>query len=63
VNSADENVVSFTVPAAGVAAAATTGFLCIKFFLCYLTHGSFLPFAAYRLLLAVVILISYFFVV
>jgi undecaprenyl-diphosphatase len=52
--------VSFAVLGAGVAAAAVTGFLCIKFFLRYLTRGSCLPFAVYRILLAAVILTFYF---
>jgi len=63
VNGADENVVSFAVMGAGVIAAAATGILCIKFFLRYLARGSFLPFAVYRLLLAAVILIFYFYAV
>ena len=54
------DIVSFAVIGAGVAAAAVTGFLCIKFFLRYLTRGRFLPFVVYRLLLAVVILIFHF---
>jgi len=53
-------VVSLVVLGAGTAAAAVTGFLCIKFFLRYLTRGSFLPFAIYRVLLAIVILVFYF---
>jgi undecaprenyl-diphosphatase len=52
--------VSLTVLGAGVAAAAVTGFICIKFFLRYLTRGSFLPFVIYRLLLAAVILVFWF---
>ena len=54
------DVISFAVMGAGVAAAAVTGFLCIKFFLRYLTRGSFLPFVIYRILLAAVILAFYF---
>jgi undecaprenyl-diphosphatase len=54
------DLVSFTVLGAGVASAAVTGFLCIKFFLRYLTRGSFLPFVVYRLLLAAVILVFWF---
>ncbi len=57
---AGAEVISFAVLGAGVAAAAVTGFLCIKFFLRYLTRGSFLPFAIYRLLLAGIVLIFYF---
>ena len=53
------DVISFAVLGAGVAAAAVTGFFCIKFFLLYLTRGSFLPFVVYRVLLAVVILVFY----
>ncbi|MCL2877874.1 MAG: undecaprenyl-diphosphate phosphatase [Acidobacteria bacterium] len=59
-NGSSVEAVSLAVLGAGVAAAAVTGFLCIKFFLRYLTRGSFLPFVVYRLLLAVVILIFYF---
>jgi len=53
-------IISFAVLFTGVAAAAVTGFLCIKFFLRYLARGSFLPFVVYRLLLAAVILVFYF---
>ena len=53
-------IISFAVLFTGVAAAAVTGFLCIKFFLRYLARGSFLPFVIYRLLLAAVILVFYF---
>ena len=53
-------VISFTVLGAGFVAAAVTGFFCIKYFLRYLSRGSFLPFVIYRLLLAAVILIFYF---
>ena len=59
-NDPTAEIVSFTVLGVGVAAAAITGFLCIKFFLRYLTRGSFLPFVVYRLLLAAVILIFHF---
>ena len=59
-NDPSAETVSLAVLGAGVAAAAVTGFLCIKFFLRYLTRGSFLPFVIYRLLLAAVILIFYF---
>ena len=60
VNDPASDIISFTVLGAGVAAAAITGFLCIKFFLRYLTRGSFVPFVVYRVLLAAVILIFYF---
>lgn len=60
-NDPSAEVISFEVLGAGVTAAAVTGFICIKFFLRYLTHGSFLPFMVYRLLLAIIILIFYFF--
>ena len=60
VNDPAADVISFTVLGVGVAAAAVTGFFCIKFFLRYLTRGSFAPFVVYRVLLAVVILIFYF---
>jgi len=59
-NDPSADAVSFAVLGTGVAAAAVTGFLCIKFFLRYLTRGSFLPFAVYRILLAAVILVFYF---
>ena len=52
--------VSLTALGAGITAAAVTGFLCIKFFLRYLTRGSFLPFVIYRLALAAAVLIFYF---
>jgi len=58
-NDPTAEVVSFAVLGAGVAAAAVTGFLCIKFFLHYLARGSFLPFVIYRMLLAVVVLVFY----
>ena len=51
-----EPIIAWPVLAAGVIAAAITGFLCIKFFLKYLVSNSFRPFVIYRLLLAVVVL-------
>jgi len=60
-NNPSAEAVSFAVMGAGAAAAAVTGFFCIKFFLRYLTRGSFLPFTIYRLLLAAVILIFFFY--
>ncbi|MBN2337311.1 MAG: undecaprenyl-diphosphate phosphatase [Acidobacteria bacterium] len=51
--------VRWTVLLAGVAAAAVTGFLCIKFFLRYLERRSFTPFVIYRLVLAAVVLAFY----
>ena len=59
-NDPSTEVVSFAVLGTGVAAAAVTGVLCIKFFLRYLARGSFLPFTIYRILLAAVILVFYF---
>jgi undecaprenyl-diphosphatase len=44
----------------GIAVAAITGFLCIKFFLRYLQTKSFMPFVIYRLLLAGIVLVFYF---
>ena len=60
VNDPAADVVSFAVLGAGVAAAAVTGFLCIKFFLRYLARGSFMPFVIYRIMLALVILVFYY---
>jgi undecaprenyl-diphosphatase len=49
----------WSVLLAGVAAAAVTGFLCIKFFLRYLERNNFTPFVIYRLVLAAVVLAFY----
>jgi undecaprenyl-diphosphatase len=43
----------------GTFAAAITGFLCIKYFLRYLQTKSLMPFAIYRFLLAVVVLVYF----
>ncbi|HSW39513.1 MAG TPA: undecaprenyl-diphosphate phosphatase, partial [Acidobacteriota bacterium] len=43
----------------GIAAAAITGFFCIKFFLRYLQTKSFTPFVVYRFVLAGVVLLYY----
>ncbi len=51
---------TWAVMAAGVATAATTGFLCIRYFLRYLQTRSFLPFVVYRFALALVVLLYYF---
>ena len=59
-NDPSAEVLSYAVLGAGVAAAAVTGFFCIKYFLRYLARGSFLPFVVYRVMLAVVILVFYF---
>jgi undecaprenyl-diphosphatase len=48
------------VLALGVACAAVTGFLCIRFFLRYLQTRTFLPFVIYRFVLAAVVLLFYF---
>jgi len=45
--------------ATGTLCAATTGFLCIRYFLRYLQSKSFFPFIIYRWILAVVVLIYY----
>ncbi len=44
----------------GFVCAATSGFLCIRYFLRYLQTKSFVPFVAYRLVLAGVVLAGYF---
>jgi undecaprenyl-diphosphatase len=50
---------SFAVLAVGVAAAAVTGFLCIRYFLRYIQSNSFVPFVVYRIALAAVVLLMY----
>jgi len=51
--------VPWVVLGVGVASAAVTGFLCIRFFLRYLQTKSFVPFVIYRFLLAGVVLVYY----
>jgi undecaprenyl-diphosphatase len=51
--------IKWSVLAVGVVFAATSGFLCIRYFLRYLRTGSFLPFVCYRIGLAAVVLIFY----
>jgi undecaprenyl-diphosphatase len=43
----------------GIAAAAITGFFCIKYFLRYLQTNTFTPFVVYRIVLAGVVLLYY----
>ncbi len=50
---------TWVVMAAGVVSSATTGFLCIRYFLRYLQTRSFLPFVVYRLVLALAVLLFY----
>ena len=44
----------------GIAAAAITGFFCIRYFLRYIQTNSFFPFVVYRFVLAGIILLFYF---
>ncbi len=47
------------VLAVGVATAAVTGFLCIRYFLRYLQSNTFTPFVVYRIALAGIVLVMY----
>lgn len=58
-NASNPVEVKWMVLLAGVASAAVTGFLCIRYFLRYIQTKSFTPFVIYRFVLAVVVLILY----
>jgi undecaprenyl-diphosphatase len=52
--------INWGVLGVGTFFAAVTGFFCIRFFLRYLQNRTFLPFAIYRIVLAVIVLVYYF---
>lgn len=56
---ANAETINGTALLLGIAFAAITGFLCIKYFLRYLQRKSFLPFVIYRIILAGIVLLYY----
>ncbi len=52
-------IIKWDVLMLGIASAAITGFLCIRYFLRYVQTRSFVPFVIYRIALAVVVLLYY----